>query len=733
MKSNPTSVPIYRPQSDSSKRQQPQKKLTPIKVSLPAKSPNHKKAKDQEKNQSETEENVPHRKAEDPYTKMKSRQATESSASKKKIDVESVPKQSRIKPKKEIISHTKISAEHKDEIKTAANKEIPIRRNMNPDAKSEKTRFNIKVAPKTKETEEKKTKPQVKSPKKTEIESKIPVKVKGKNNNYNSPSLLAKREKAKINEKPIKKELPKQNNSELSKKQKNTDPLIKPKKPAGQKDESIRNKIKNIKEEEEDAASEEEIDFDIYKKYQKETILSKYLKNQGLDESDGSQNKIEENKPEQLNKSNSQKNNISNNNSSILSKLSDLSGDNQIQCLDDIIEEVQNWSSDFLSLKINVYLELTEKLSDFIKAKKYSSDDALFKAAAIITKIAPLSDVELLKTSLPILTRMSSNGDNSALFVECHLVDPLLKISFNDKEIDDMSKNAAKTLCNIISNKQIMYEMLQLDTMAMICKEISLHARRGKFNIEYTYYLNDVLSILVILSEKTSDFSKYLKYSLPINLLGILKLYRNDNLVQNKVSEIFKIILDFDENVEQLECEDLSPLFALLESSNQSTVENAIFAISNAISISDFFVDNIAELEPPLGIVGLCNKLQKGFTPINSEILKSLVKLTSFQQGAMMAVQSFNKIASFMDFDPYELMGMQNGQADVMCAMKILKNLAYIIPDRVAAAVDGKLKFFCQIGAVSVVVELAKIIIKTSNGRKALEEVRDIPQVASLF
>ena len=56
MKSNPTSVPIYRPQSDSSKRQQPQKKLTPIKVSLPAKSPNHKKAKDQEKNQSETEE-----------------------------------------------------------------------------------------------------------------------------------------------------------------------------------------------------------------------------------------------------------------------------------------------------------------------------------------------------------------------------------------------------------------------------------------------------------------------------------------------------------------------------------------------------------------------------------------------------------------------------------------------------------------------------------------------------
>ena len=52
MKSNQTSVPIIRPQSDTSKKQQPQKKLNPIKVQPLSKSPNQKKIKDQEKTQS---------------------------------------------------------------------------------------------------------------------------------------------------------------------------------------------------------------------------------------------------------------------------------------------------------------------------------------------------------------------------------------------------------------------------------------------------------------------------------------------------------------------------------------------------------------------------------------------------------------------------------------------------------------------------------------------------------
>lgn len=759
MKSSPTSVPIIRPQSDNSKRQQSQKKLNLIKVQAQSKSPAQKKITDQDNTKlTEAEENETRRKTDDYYTKMKSRQAAESSASKKKSDSENKAKKSRIKPKIDIISHTKISTETRIESKASINKESPYKRKtnleFNHETKSEKPKINTRINPKAKESEAFKPKPRVKPPNKNDNESKIPIRTKVKN--FNSPNIV-KQEKTKANDKPIKKEVtkPKNNNNNnlIQKDHKKVETVLPPKKSSQLNFNQNKKKTKKeeIEEDEEDEEEEEEEEgdddeeeeiinaFELYKNKQKETLLSKYLQNQNSENKtttsiiDDEEKNKKENNFELKNEVKSNTNNQSSNQKT-LKNLTDSEGENQIQYLDEIIEEVQNWKSDYLNINFNAYIELTEKIYKGIKTKKFSSDVALFKASAIIAKIAPLSDKELLTVSLSTLMKMSMNSENSTLFIECHLVEPLLKICFGEREIDEMSKSSAKILSNIINNKQIMYEMLQLEAMTMECKEIASHSRRGKFSIEYSYYLNDILTILAVLCEKTSDFSKYIKYSLPTNLLTILKLYRNDNSIQNKVSEIFKILLDFDENVEQLECEDLSPLFVLLDSSNQSTIENAVYAISNAISISDFFVDTIAELEPPLGIVSLCNKLKNDLSnPINAELLKCLIKLTSFRQGAEMAVQSFNKVSAFMDFEPYELMGIENGQTAIVSALQILKNLAYIVPDRVAAAVNGKLKFFCQIGAISVVIEIAKILIKTDNGRKALEEVKDIPQISSMF
>lgn len=400
--------------------------------------------------------------------------------------------------------------------------------------------------------------------------------------------------------------------------------------------------------------------------------------------------------------------------------------------LDDLLNEVQDWNSDFLSLNFTKYHELTEKLMKGIKTAQFNSEIDNFKAAAILAKITPTSDKEILMTSLSILHKMA-NQSNSSLFVDCNIIESLVKIAFSNKEINPMSKMAANILKIISNDNKVKYGLLQYDCLSMIAKCISTQTSRERFNAEYSPFILDCIEILIILCQKTSAFSKYSKYLIPLTLLNLLKIFKADEMIQNKISNLFRVLLDFDENIEILECEDLSPLFSLLDSNNKETVENTIFAISNGVQISDSFVDTIAELEEPLGIVQLCNQLKKGSSELNTEILKSLVKLTSFKQGLMEALPKFNQIAMFLDIDLNECMSSPTGQSDIMYAIRILKNFSYIVPDRVANAVDGKLRFVCSIGGMQIVLELAKIISKTETGKKVLGEVRDMPQIASML
>ena len=420
----------------------------------------------------------------------------------------------------------------------------------------------------------------------------------------------------------------------------------------------------------------------------------------------------------------------------LLENLSDFDEDDPQEFLDKVLEYVQNWDSDVLKMNFEIYHQLTEKLITYIEHHKFSLNSDVFKAAAICVRIMPLSDKKLLSNSLDILKKYSVQNVFFSLFSECHLLQPLLRICFIN-EFNEMSKESASILSSISSSQQIQYELLQLDTISTIGRSISPFIRKNRFTTEYSYYLYDVLTILYILCEKTSDFSKYSKYTIPTNLLALATIYKTDLKLLNKIAKILRILLDFDENVEELECEDLSPLFMLLDSTDEETVENIIYAISSAVKISEFFIDTVANLEPPLGIPALCSKLSKGprKSNLNVEILRSLSKLTSFKQGAQLALPMFDKISAFMDINPDSLNPGQMGsaQAEIIYSLNVLKNLAFIIPDRVAQVVDGKLRYFISIGAVPAVCDLAKALMKIPKGKMVCEEVRDVPQIAAMF
>ncbi|OHS94067.1 hypothetical protein TRFO_39733 [Tritrichomonas foetus] len=449
--------------------------------------------------------------------------------------------------------------------------------------------------------------------------------------------------------------------------------------------------------------------------------------------------KIDEKLPEPQNITEECKNLLNN-----LSNINDENEDPQ-QILDEIMDFVQNWDNDVLRMNFEVYHNLTEKLIKFIEENKSNLDHRLFKATAICVRVMPLSEKKLLSSSLTILKKFSSQPEFRSQFVDCHLLEPLLNICFNNyndythdgnKEMGgfvEMAKCAASILSSLSSDQKVKYGLLQHDAYSLICKTISPQTRKSRFTTDYSYFLSDVFDFFIVLSEKISDFSKYAKYSVPTNLLNLLSIYKDDLNIQNKISQVLRIILDFDENVEDLECEDLTPLFMLLNSSNKETVENAIFAISNAIQISDFFVDTIAELKPPLGVQTLCSKLDPRPNKTNAEILKCLAKLTSFKQGVQLALPMFEKVSQFLEADFDMFGGPPTGQTEIFYSLSVMKNFAYIVPDKVAQVVNGKLRFFCSLGAVQVIGDLAKALMKSPKGRKVCEEVRDLPQIASMF
>lgn len=418
--------------------------------------------------------------------------------------------------------------------------------------------------------------------------------------------------------------------------------------------------------------------------------------------------------------------------SAVLTILPELQRADPLPALEQIMICTRSWNTDtVIELDFRVYHLLTQSLFTLIH-ELYQANDmsiVLFKALAICVKIIPASDRAPLQIVVRLLYKMSQMAQFDNLFIKCYTIKPLIYLAFN--QFGEISQFAAAILRHISLLPENAQEIIKCHVEKLICQTLNTDIRRDRFTSDSSLYIYQIIMLFTNIYQQLENTKVICRYSLPKYMLDISTLYATDQGLHAAIAKALSFMMMDKDCVEVIEDEDLTPLFMLAQSDVEKIVSSALLALSNAMQISELFVDSVVSISPPLGVNLLCDKIEIKSCQLSA--IRCLSKATESKSAADITMMFTQKITPILETNLPEIDEFGEDWTDqkmlVANTLIIFTNLAKYYPEKIALLFKGKMKHLMNFSILDYVLELMKVLLKDPTGKEVCREVKGIDEV----
>ena len=430
--------------------------------------------------------------------------------------------------------------------------------------------------------------------------------------------------------------------------------------------------------------------------------------------------------------------------SNLLDLLSKVADNFSEAVLDQIMVQIQQITSEeFFEIDFHVYNVLTNTLFSLITNVESNNDinksessvsRVLFKSLAICLLVIPEADREYLDNITKIMYTMSKDPNNDELFISTNIIPVVTRNAFSDN-INDITTFSAAILRHISSNYECRKELMKkTDVVKLICKSLQTRSRKERFNSQNITYFYQVIGLFIEIAEKIKDWSFMSKSPLSLFILEISTIYDSNPLIQHQIAKCFSTLMLHVEAVEEIETEELIPLFSLIRSTNDDVAEQGLLALANAVSQSDIVTSQFVHMLPPFGTTLLLTMLKtEENTSKIASICRCLAKASFFQKGSEDIWKLHNLLIPLLDTELDDLDSWTDEQLIVANVLVILKNLCVNHLTDVSNLMKGKMRQLMYYGVYDYVVDLMKLMLTCQQGFDVCQEVADVDEIKLLI